>query len=103
MAMTWKAAKKAAKWDTAKKMLDRWDRDDVLHRFGLEEHEPAKDWAGALGLFALGMLVGAGMGILFAPRSGTEVRSMVSEKIRKRGDDLRTIAGGATTPTPASF
>jgi hypothetical protein len=103
MAMTWKAAKKAAKWETARKMLDRWDRDDVLKRIGLEEREPAKDWAGALGLFALGMLVGAGMGILFAPRSGTEVRSMVSDKIRRRGEDFQSISGGAQSQTPSGF
>ena len=37
-----------------------------------------------LGKFVLGAAVGAGLGILFAPRSGKETRKMLKEKM----DDL---------------
>jgi hypothetical protein len=101
MTMSWRAAKKATKWDAARKMLANLDRDDMLARIGLEERSPASDWAGGLGLFALGMLVGAGMGILFAPRRGDEVRSMMTDAWKnRRPEELRNLgAEGHSAPS----
>ncbi len=68
------------------KTLRRWmDRDAVLDRLGLEEKSPASDFFGGLGLFSIGILVGAGLGILFAPRRGEEVRQSLGEAWRSRG------------------
>ncbi len=71
--------------DVRWKDLRRMDRDDLLHRLGLEEHTPTSDFLGGLGLFALGLLVGAGLGIMFAPKPGSEMRNQLSETIRSRG------------------
>jgi hypothetical protein len=81
--MNWKNLKDLD-WKDVKK-LRNIDRDDVLHRIGLEEHTPTSDFFSGLGLFAVGVLVGAGLGILFAPRPGAEIRTQVTEKIKNRG------------------
>jgi hypothetical protein len=67
------------------KDLRRMDRDDMLHRLGLAEHTPTSDFFTSLGLFAVGVLVGAGLGIMFAPKPGAEMRSSLGETIRRRG------------------
>ena len=53
----------------ALKYLQDIDKDDVLEAIGLEER--SSPWATALGtfgIFALGCLVGAGIGLAFAPK-----------------------------------
>ncbi len=86
------------------KDLRNMDRGDVLHRLGLEEHTPTSDFLGSLGLFALGLLVGAGLGMMFAPKPGAEMRNQISETIRNRGgrmaDDLGEHLGMETSPSP---
>ena len=52
----------------ALKYLQDIDKDDVLEAIGLEER--SSSWAtalGTVGIFALGCLVGAGIGLAFAP------------------------------------
>ncbi len=65
------------------KDLKRMDRQDVLHRLGLEEHTPTTDFLTGLGLFAVGVLVGTGLGIIFAPKAGAETRSQLGETLRR--------------------
>jgi hypothetical protein len=95
MAMTWRQAKRA---------MDRVDRDSILKRIGLEERSPAGDFFGGLGLFAIGILVGAGLGLMFAPARGDEMRSKVTDawKNRRAGeDDYRNMgASSGTAQTP---
>ncbi len=74
MAMSWKAMKR---------MLDR---DSLLRQVGLEERTPGSDFLTGLGLFSVGVLVGAGLGMLFAPRRGEDVRAWVSEQWRSRSN-----------------
>jgi hypothetical protein len=69
-------------WKGMRKMMDR---DALLHRLGLEERSPASDFFTGLGLFAVGVLVGAGLGLMFAPKPGTEMRAAVGEAWRSRG------------------
>jgi hypothetical protein len=73
MAMTWKG------------MRSMMDRDELLKRMGLEERSPAGDFFTGLGLFAVGVLVGAGLGLMFAPKRGDEMRQAVGEAWRSRG------------------
>jgi hypothetical protein len=73
MAMTWKAMRNAI------------DRDELLERIGLERRTPAGDFFTSLGLFAVGVLVGAGLGLMFAPKRGDEMRSALNEAWRNRG------------------
>ncbi len=95
------------RWKDLKKAMKGVDRDDVLNRLGLEEHTPTADFFTGLGLFAVGLLVGAGLGMMFAPKPGAEMRNQLSETIRNRGgrmaDDMEHQLGmeGATT-TPGT-
>jgi hypothetical protein len=73
MAMTWKAMRSAI------------DRDELLERMGLERRTPTGDFFTGLGLFAVGVLVGAGLGLMFAPKRGEEIRSALNEAWRNRG------------------
>jgi hypothetical protein len=60
------------------------DRDLLLHRLGLETRTPTGDFFTGLGLFSVGVLLGAGLGLLFAPKRGNEMRSAMTEAWRTR-------------------
>jgi hypothetical protein len=85
----------------ALKYLQDIDRDDVLEAIGLQERRSA--WAatfGSIGIFALGCLVGAGIGLAFAPKPGNELRTDLGEKVRKKAQELQenqTSAFGSTS------
>lgn len=93
MAMSWKM------------MRDAFDRDDLLERLGLERRTPTGDFFTGLGLFAVGVLVGAGLGLMFAPKRGDEMRTALNEAWRNRGrreQDFRRdlgVEGGVPTPS----
>ncbi|MGZ6144125.1 MAG: YtxH domain-containing protein [Myxococcales bacterium] len=73
----------------ALKYLQDIDKDDVLEALGLEERSSAWSTAiGTIGIFALGCLVGAGIGLAFAPKSGEEFRSELGERMRKKADEM---------------
>jgi len=79
----------------ALKYLQDIDKDDVLEALGLEER--GSPWAsafGTLGIFALGCLLGAGIGLAFAPKSGEEFRSELGERMRKKADEMVEFQGG---------
>jgi hypothetical protein len=65
------------------KDLKKIDRDGVLNRLGLEERTPLTDLFTGLGLFTVGMLLGTGLGILFAPKAGAETRTRLGESLRR--------------------
>jgi hypothetical protein len=46
--------------------------------------EPSGDFASALGIFGAGALLGAGLALLLAPKSGTELRQEVAERLHTR-------------------
>lgn len=95
--MTWSDVSDL-RWKDVKKAVKGMDRDDVLHRLGLEQHTPTSDFFTGLGLFAVGVLVGAGLGVMFAPKPGAEMRNRLSETIRSRGgragEELSQRLGG---------
>jgi len=67
--------------------LRNLDRDDVLKWLGLKRRSSAGAWlAGTLGLFAGGLLVGAGAALLMAPKPGRELREDLRTKIRRRAN-----------------
>lgn len=65
----------AMSWKDVRALLDG---EGVLRRMGLEARTPGRDLLTGVGLFSVGMLVGAGIGMLFAPRRGEELRAMMS-------------------------
>jgi hypothetical protein len=75
------------------RQLRNLDRDDLLNMVGLETRREATDWiAPALGYFAAGLLVGAGLGLMLAPKAGNELR-----------DDLRNRIQGGTGSVSNSY
>ncbi len=80
MRMDWKA------------MREWFDRDAILDRLGLEERTPAGDFFTGLGLFSLGVLVGAGLGLMFAPKRGEEMRAALNEAWRNRAQGAQELA-----------
>ena len=58
-------------------------REQFMHALGAK---PADDMMSSFGIFAAGIVLGAGLAILFAPRPGSEVREAIGEKI----SNLRT-------------
>ena len=90
MAMTWKA------------MRNAFDRDELLERIGLERRTPAGDFFTSLGLFAVGVLVGAGLGLMFAPKRGDEMRSALNDAWRNRGRRAQDFAHDLGTESGVS-
>jgi hypothetical protein len=90
MEMTWKGMRRVM------------DRDMLLRRMGLEERTPAGDFFTGLGLFSVGVLVGAGLGLMFAPKRGEEIRAALNEKWKNRGREVpdfeRELGGEAGIP-----
>ena len=83
-------------------MIRDIDKDDVLEKVGLQERDSA--WGTALstiGIFALGAIVGVGLGLAFAPKSGVELRNEIGERVRRKANEL-PIGEENTTGYPNS-
>ena len=59
--------------------------------------------SGGVGDFLLGALIGAGVALLFAPRSGSETRADISRRARAAQDRVRDVAGGVTDQVVDTF
>jgi len=68
--------------------LRRMDRDDWLARIGLERRNIGGDVAGAFGFILLGCAVGVGIGMLLAPKAGTETRRELNKAVRGTAERL---------------
>ena len=63
--------------------------DNVLDRLGYEPKRTGSDVIlPALSIFSAGLVVGAGLGLLFAPKRGDELRGDIKHRI----NDIRPIA-----------
>lgn len=63
---------------------------DILEKIGLQKVPSTTSYVlPAIGLFGVGMIVGAGLGMLFAPRSGHDLR----EDIGSKASDLARKVG----------
>jgi gas vesicle protein len=70
------------------KELRNLDKDDVLEMMGLQSRTSTGAWlAGALGTFGVGLVVGAGLGLLLAPKPGRELRDDLRDKFRRIPSD----------------
>ena len=57
-------------------------KDDILHAIGLETRKSLFDYlVPVLGIFSAGLLVGAGLGVLFAPKRGSDLRTQLRGKV----------------------
>jgi hypothetical protein len=71
------------------KELRNLDKNDVLGMIGLETKHSTGAWlAGTLGTFGVGMLVGAGIALMLAPKAGSELRQDIRDKLRRTAEDV---------------
>ena len=92
------------------KKLRDLDKDDLLNLIGLQTKRTTADWIlPTLGIFGVGVLVGAGIGMLLAPKPGRELREDLRNRLQAAADDIggplseapgRLEPGGATTQRP---
>ena len=76
------------------------DKDELLGLLGLERKpSPAAGLAAALGTFGVGLLVGAGIALILAPKPGHELRQELRDRLRCAPSEAKEEAattGGAT-------
>jgi gas vesicle protein len=71
------------------KDLKNLDKEDMLGLLGLETKTSTGSWlAGALTTFGVGVLVGAGIALMLAPKPGRELREDIRERLRRAPDAL---------------
>lgn len=82
------------------KDLKKLDRDDVLDLIGLETRRTTAETAlPALGIFAAGVLVGVGVGLLIADKPGQQLRGDLRQRIQGGQDKLATAINNARGDT----
>jgi gas vesicle protein len=74
------------------------DKDDFLGMIGLQTKRSfTGELLGTLGTFGIGLLVGAGVALLLAPKPGRDLRQDLRAKIRHgRGESADKSPDGAT-------
>jgi hypothetical protein len=79
-------------------------KEDIATAVGLEARSsPTGDLLTAFAIFGTGMILGAGLGLLFAPKAGHEMRHDLAEKAGELGGHLRAPAAPpATSANPPS-
>jgi gas vesicle protein len=85
------------------KELRNLDKDDILEMMGLQSRTSTAAWlAGTLGTFGVGLLVGAGIGLLLAPKPGRELREDLRDRFRRipsdANDAMAGMAGRESSP-----
>lgn len=90
--------------------LKKMDKDDLLNLIGLEtRRDTSEQILPVLGAFAAGILVGAGLGLLLAPKPGNQLRDDLKQRLASgqellnntvnRGGDNAQAQGGTPNPT----
>ena len=70
--------------------LTDMDKEDILGALGLQTKSSTTSWVlGTLGLFGLGMVVGAGVALMMAPKPGAELRRDLEGRIRSVRESVR--------------
>ena len=73
-------------------------REDIATAIGLRARASVTgDVLAAFGIFGTGMILGAALALLFAPKAGHQIRHDIAEKVSEIGGHLRAHA-----PQPAS-
>ena len=73
-------------------------REDVATAIGLRARASTTgEMITAFGIFGTGMMLGAGLALLFAPKAGHQIRHDIAEKVGEIGGHFR-----AQAPQPAS-
>jgi YtxH-like protein len=73
------------------------DREDILGALGLQTRASTTTWVlGTLGLFGLGMVIGAGVALMLAPKPGAELRRDIEGRIRNVRERVSERVSGNT-------
>lgn len=84
--------------------IQKYDRKDILAAIGLEPKRTTMEvMLPAVGFFAVGILAGVGLGMLFAPKPGYELREDLSEQMKgavKKGQDAMNQAKDTAETSP---
>jgi hypothetical protein len=76
-------------------------KDDVLAALGLSaRRSTAERWLGAAGIFGVGLLIGAGVALLLAPKSGQGLREDLGERLRRARDSEAEAPDADGSPHP---
>lgn len=68
------------------------EKDDFLNLLGLETKRTNVDYLyPALALFGVGVLIGTGIGLLVAPKSGRELRQDIAHRIQQAPDAMSRL------------
>ena len=74
-------------------------KEDIASAIGLEARASTTgDMLTAFGIFGTGMILGAGLALLFAPKTGHEIRHDIAEKVGEIGGHLRAQAPQPSAP-----
>lgn len=76
--------------------------DDVLHAVGLQYERNAMSALTTVTAFAVGALAGAALAVLFAPKSGQEMRQNLNERVKEWGDRMGFSERRTTEDDPAT-
>ncbi len=80
------------------KDLKKLEKDDLLNLIGLETRRSTSDWVvPALSAFSVGLLVGAGIGLMLAPKPGTDLRNDLRNRLQGGQDSLQAGNGASQT------
>lgn len=80
------------------KELKKLDADDLLEYVGLQRRRE-NDWVvPAISALGVGLLVGAGLGLLFAPKEGSQLRRGLKERFTSAEQD-GALTGPRATPS----
>jgi hypothetical protein len=84
------------------KDVKKMDRDDLLELIGLQTRREPADWLlPALGIFGAGLVVGAGLGLLLAPKPGRELREDLRHRVQSGAEAVARalpLPGSEKTP-----
>ena len=75
-------------------------KQDIASAVGLEARSSAP--GDMLAAFGLGIILGAALAMLFAPKAGEEIRHDIGEKLGEIGEHLRSLASPPATSTNGS-
>lgn len=75
-------------------------KEDIASAVGLEARSSATGGRlTAFGIFGAGIILGAGLALLFAPKAGHEIRHDIAERVGEMGEHLCAQVPQPATPT----
>ncbi len=79
-------------------------KEELANAIGLQTKSTSRvaSTLGVFGVFGTGIMLGAGLALLFAPKAGQQIRHDLAEKASELGEHLRAQTTHATAPSTAA-